>query len=158
MRGNCCFRARTIRIDVLGSSLYLVVNYFIMDLLSEVSQWALTSKAQQDEVVDNLLSNLKGFEIVYEKDYCLESPIRIISINDVATKIVFNLIPCGTFAIRFSQAEEQQFKTLSVSSLYLPQVNKRMNAIAFIKNINNYCLGDRKSSGSSSNPQSSSSC
>lgn len=87
----------------------------MMGFLSEASQWAAASKAKQDEIVGILISTLDGFELVYENNYCLEHPIRIISISDVATKIVFNLIPGSTFTIGFSQAEEQALRAIAVN-------------------------------------------
>ncbi len=85
-----------------------------MNPLFEASQWAMASKVKQDEVVSTLLSRLENFEVVGENNYCLKRPIRIISLGDMTTKIVFNLIPGGTFTMGFSQAEEQALKALSV--------------------------------------------
>lgn len=85
-----------------------------MNPLFEVSQWAVASKAKQDESVNILLSTLEGFEVVSENNYCLERPIRIISLRDMKTKIVFNLIPGGTFTMGFSQVEKQALRELTV--------------------------------------------
>lgn len=72
------------------------------------------AKRSQDDIVDILLGILEGFEVVGENNYCLERSIRIISVCDMTTKIVFNLIPGGTFTMGFSQVEEQALKALTV--------------------------------------------
>lgn len=87
-----------------------------MEFLFEASQWAAASKAKQDEIVDILLSTLDGFEIAYGNSYCLEHPIKIISMSNVSTKIVFNLIPGGTFTMGFSQAEEQALREIALET------------------------------------------
>lgn len=85
-----------------------------MNLLFEASQWAVASTAKQDEIIDILLGILDGFAVVGENNYCLERPIRIISVCDMTTNIVFNLIPGGTFTMGFSQVEEQALRALTV--------------------------------------------
>jgi formylglycine-generating enzyme required for sulfatase activity len=85
-----------------------------MDILSDALQWAAASTAKQDEIVNILFSGLDGFEVAYENEYCLERPIRIISIGDVATKIMFNLIPGGTFTMGFSPEEDRVLRKIAL--------------------------------------------
>ena len=88
-----------------------------MQELYEIAQWTTASKIRQDEIVDILLSRLNGFEVADVKTFILEDPIRIISFRELATGIVFNLIPGGTLNMGFSEAEAQALRELQLQLL-----------------------------------------
>ncbi|MCC3412696.1 MULTISPECIES: formylglycine-generating enzyme family protein [unclassified Microcoleus] len=78
-----------------------------MNELLNATQWAATSKTRQDEIVNALVSQLNGFEIVEAKTYTSKQPIRIFSLREQATGIVFLLIPGGTFTMGFDETQER---------------------------------------------------
>jgi formylglycine-generating enzyme required for sulfatase activity len=78
-----------------------------MKELHNAAQWATASKARQDEIVNALVWQLNGFEVADAKTYASEQPIRIFSICEKATGIVFLLIPGGTFMMGFDETQKQ---------------------------------------------------
>jgi hypothetical protein len=74
-----------------------------MQELFDTTQWSKASEAQQDKIVNAILGQLNGFEVAYAKTYSSTNPIRIVSLRERTTGIIFNLIPGGTFAMGFSE-------------------------------------------------------
>jgi formylglycine-generating enzyme required for sulfatase activity len=83
-----------------------------MHELHNTVEWATTSKARQDEIVNALVSQLNGFEVADATSYASEAPIRMFSLRERATGIVFLLIPGGTFMMGFDEAQKQALLSL----------------------------------------------
>lgn len=83
-----------------------------MHELHNAAQWATASKARQDEIVNTLVSQLNGFEVADATHYASEQPIRIFSLRERATGIVFLLIPGGTLMMGLDESQKQRLRTL----------------------------------------------
>jgi formylglycine-generating enzyme required for sulfatase activity len=83
-----------------------------MHELHNATQWAEASKARQDEIVNALVSQLNGFEVADAKTYASKQAIRIFSVREKATGIVFLLIPGGTFMMGFDEQQKQALLSL----------------------------------------------